>query len=79
MENQETQKQTWYDKISDGFDTLMRKFDMPEDMQIEIRNFVFGVAREQYKVGNRSGIMWLRKKIREEANGTAVAEGASAA
>lgn len=61
MEN----KQNWYDKISDSFELLMRKFDMPEDMQIEIREFVFGVAREQYRVGNKSGISWVYRKMRE--------------
>ncbi len=47
----------------DNFDALMRKFDMPEDMQIELREFVFSVAREQFKAGNRSGISWLRKQL----------------
>ncbi len=61
MEN----KQNWYDKISDSFELLMRKFDMPEDMQIEIREFVFGVAREQFKVGNKSGISWAYRNVRE--------------
>lgn len=67
MEN----KQTWYDKISDSFELLMRKFDMPEDMQIEIREFVFGVAREQFRVGNKSGISWVYRKMREEQGATA--------
>ena len=61
-------KQSWYDKLSDNFDALMRKFDMPEDMQIEIREFMLSVAKEQYKSGNRSGIAWLRKKLSPEAN-----------
>ena len=62
----ENTKQTWYDKLMDVFDNLMRKFDMPEDMEIELREFMLSVAREQYKAGNRSGISWLRKKMREE-------------
>lgn len=61
MEN----KQTWYDKMSDSFEALMRKFDMPEDMQIELREFMFSVAREQYRVGNKSGISWVYRKMRE--------------
>lgn len=69
MEN----KQNWYDKISDSFELLMKKFDMPEDMQIEIREFVFGVAREQFRVGNKSGISWAYRKVREEQNAAAPA------
>ena len=63
----ENTKQNWYDKISDSFESLMRKFDMPEDMQIEIREFMFGVAREQFKAGNKSGISWMYRKRREDA------------
>lgn len=69
MEN----KQHWYDKISDSFELLMRKFDMPEDMQIEIREFVFGVAREQFRVGNKSGISWAYRKVRDEQGASAPA------
>ncbi len=46
---------------------------MPEDMQIEIREFVFGVAREQFRVGNKSGISWAYRKVREEQGAAAPA------
>ncbi|NBS69178.1 hypothetical protein EBT31_09745 [bacterium] len=62
----ENAKQSWYSKLSDSFDALMRKFDMPEDMEIELRDFVFTVAKEQFRVGNKSGISWVYRKMREE-------------
>ncbi len=67
------EKQSWYEKISDNFEALMRKFDMPEDMQVELRNFVFSVARDQFRVGNKSGISWVYRKMREEQGAPSVA------
>lgn len=61
MEN-ETRK-SWLSELEDNFMTLARKYDLPEDMEIEIRNFVIGVAREQYKIGNKSGIRWIRQQM----------------
>ena len=55
-------KQTWLEKLTDRFNALMTKFDMPEDMRIEIEAFVLSVAREQYISGNKGGIAWLRKQ-----------------
>ncbi len=69
----ENTKQNWYDKISDSFDAMMRKFDMPEDMQFEIREFMFSVAKEQFKSGNKSGISWVYRKLREEQGAPAAA------
>jgi hypothetical protein len=63
MENtNKAPKKTWYDVLEDRFNTLMVKFDMPEDISHEIYSFVTEVAKEQYKSGNKSGISWLLKK-----------------
>ncbi len=72
----ENGKQSWYSKISDSFDALMRKFDMPEDMEIELRDFVFTVAKEQFRVGNKSGISWVYRKMRDGQGAQSVPVGA---
>jgi hypothetical protein len=56
-------KKTWLDKLTDRFDALMIKFDMPEDIRHELESFVLNVAKEQYTIGNKSGISWLRKQL----------------
>ena len=61
-ENTVEAKKNWSAQIMDKFDAIMTKFDMPEDIQVDLRSFVSEVAREQYKAGNKSGINWLRKK-----------------
>jgi benzoyl-CoA reductase/2-hydroxyglutaryl-CoA dehydratase subunit BcrC/BadD/HgdB len=63
MENTNTNnKKKWYEVLEDRFNSLMIKFDMPEDIGHEIYSFVLETAREQYKSGNRSGISWLKKQ-----------------
>ena len=62
IDNNETKK-TWLEKLTDRFDALMVKFDMPEDMRHELESFVLSVAKEQYTIGNKSGISWLRKQV----------------
>lgn len=56
-------KKSWLDKISDRFDALMVKFDMPEDIRHEIETFMLSVAKEQYLTGNKAGISWLRRQV----------------
>lgn len=38
----------------------MTQLDAPEEIVPDIRAFLLETAREQYKVGNRSGIRWAR-------------------
>ena len=61
-ENSELKK-TWLEKLTERFDALMAKFDMPEDIRHELESFVLAVAKEQYTSGNKSGISWLRKQL----------------
>lgn len=51
------------ESLQDNFQAIMRKYDMPEDIENELYAFVLGVAREQYKTGNKSGIAWLRRQL----------------
>ncbi len=60
--NESAEKKNWFDRLMEPFDALMVKHDMPEDIHVELRNFVVELAKEQYKSGNKSGIAWLRKK-----------------
>jgi hypothetical protein len=52
----------WYSTLMDNFRSLMKKHDMPEDIAIDIENFVVEVAKSQFKAGNNSGISWMHKQ-----------------
>ena len=55
-------KKTWYDVLEERYNTLMIKFDMPEDISHEIYSFVTDIAKEQFRTGNKSGIAWILRK-----------------
>ncbi|HRH32195.1 MAG TPA: hypothetical protein PLK06_02625 [bacterium] len=63
MSTNTNDKKSWLDKLSERFDALMTKFDMPEDIRHEIETFMLSVAKEQYLTGNKAGISWLRKQV----------------
>lgn len=62
-ENNNQDKRNWVEKLTERFQNLMSKYDMPEDISHEIESFMLAVAKEQYIAGNRGGIAWLRKQV----------------
>jgi hypothetical protein len=52
----------WYKKIITECNTLAEKFGLDDLLGQEFRDFVIRVARDQYKVGNKSGIAWLKSE-----------------
>jgi hypothetical protein len=57
-------KKKWFEVLEEKFNSLVLKYDFPEDMASEIYNFVMETARDQFKSGNKSGISWI---LREQA------------
>ena len=52
----------WHVTLASRINELCEKFGMDDLMTAETRDFVIGVAREQFKAGNNSGISWERKR-----------------
>lgn len=57
----------WYTQLLQRVTDIAQKFELEDNQQAELREFVVEVAREQYNTGNRSGISWLRKQQAKEA------------
>lgn len=57
--SEDTQK-GWFQKLMNRFQSLMQQLDVPDEVVPEIRAFLMQVAKEQYMVGNSSGIRWAR-------------------
>lgn len=53
-------KNLWMTKLSNRAQELINNLGIPADMGDRIKDFMFEVAREQYKAGNNSGIRWAR-------------------
>ncbi len=54
MESKETPK--WYVNMVARFNQLAQNLGVEGSVADEMRNFVFEIAKEQYKSGNKSGI-----------------------
>jgi hypothetical protein len=61
------QTNNWYQALTDRVNTLSEEFGLDDMQTVSFRDFVVGLAREQYRVGNKSGISWAFKRAREEA------------
>ncbi len=67
--NPKSKTGNWMTKLSGRTQDLINTLGIPADMGLHLKDFVFEVAREQYKAGNYNGINWERK--RSQANGRA--------
>ncbi len=66
MTTESSSGKRWYSTLMDNFRALMKKHDMPEDIAIELENFIVDVAKAQFKAGNKSGIAWMYQKMAEK-------------
>ncbi|MBU0646513.1 hypothetical protein KJ611_03525 [Patescibacteria group bacterium] len=69
MDNPASKK--WYEELIQSINRLAEQFGLDDISTSHLRDFIVGVAREQYKVGNKSGARWAFKKM--EAEGAAPA------
>jgi len=56
----EKSKSMWMTKLSNQTQELINNLGIPADMGDRIKDFMFKIAREQYKAGNINGIRWAR-------------------
>ena len=56
----EKSKSMWMTKLSNQTQELINNSGIPADMGDRIKDFMFKIAREQYKAGNINGIRWAR-------------------
>ncbi len=69
MDTQETNAQqdpkgeSWYSRMMQAITKMGDQLELAGEKRDDFRAFVEMVAREQFKAGNRSGIIWLRKQI----------------
>ncbi|MBU4314886.1 hypothetical protein KJ673_00590 [Patescibacteria group bacterium] len=57
---EQNQASMWMSKLNNRIQTLVHNLGLPNDIGQSIKEFVFEVAKEQYRVGNSSGIRWAR-------------------
>lgn len=61
----EPQTKTWYKNLTDSINLLSEEFGLSDIQTNRFRDFAMTVAKEQYRVGNKSGAAWAFKQARE--------------
>jgi len=64
MENEKEQTGTWYTKLLNDISSLAQELDVEDHQRSILRESVIKIAKQQYQIGNKSGIRWL---LREQA------------
>lgn len=71
--NNDPKSESWYSKLLGNIGTMSQELQVPGELKESFREFVMGVARDQYCAGNKAGIRWLRVQISKGDQATAAA------
>jgi hypothetical protein len=59
------QNASWYVRLLERFNTLVERHSIPDEIAKELREFTLQIAKEQYMSGNKCGIAYAHRTIRE--------------
>lgn len=63
------QTTSWYKKLLSQLNSLAEQFGL-DDLQLDqFRDFSVTLAKDQFRAGNKSGIAWAYRQIRENGPG----------
>ena len=66
MENQKT---NWFQKLTSDCNSLAERFGLDDIQTQEMRDYITEVAKEQYKIGNKSGARWAFGEAEKKRTG----------
>lgn len=66
----DTSKNPWYKNLLSQVNTMAEQFGLDDIQTNNFRETVLAFAKTQYMAGNKSGIAWVYKQLREK-NGNA--------
>lgn len=69
----DTQTTKWYVNLLSQLNSITEEFELDPIQAERFRSFTFEVAKSQYKAGNKGGIAWLHKQLREKGANAASA------
>lgn len=63
----QNRQNNWFKNLQDTINEFAGQFGLDDSQTNRFRDFILGIARDQFKAGNRSGAGWAfdeaRKKI----------------
>lgn len=70
----DTQTKPWFNQLRQKLTDLAEQFDLDPIQSEQFRETMFGLCKQEYMLGNKSGIAWAFKKAAEKhGNSQAVA------
>lgn len=67
MDSTAVKKASWFVTLINTYNTKAKELELEEDATAELRELFIDKCREQYAVGNKAGIAWLKRVQAEEA------------
>lgn len=69
MDTTDKKGESWYTRLLSAVTGMADQLELSEDKRESFRAFVMELAREQYRVGNKAGIRWLKiQQLKEQAS-----------
>lgn len=59
-------KASWFMNLIASIQGVAEELGLDDLSSQKLREFVLGIAKEEYKAGNRAGISWARKNATKE-------------
>ncbi len=66
----DTQTQPWFNQLKQKLTDLAEQFDLDPIQSEQFRETMFGLCKQEYMLGNKSGIAWAFKKAAEKQGGS---------
>ncbi|TAK04123.1 hypothetical protein EPO34_03165 [Patescibacteria group bacterium] len=60
-------KASWFMSLIGSIQGMAEELGLDDVSSQKLREFVLGIAKEEFKAGNRSGISWARKNPPKQA------------
>ena len=64
----EAQTTKWYSNLLSQLNSIAEEFELDPIQSERFRSFTFEVAKDQFKAGNKSGIAWLHRQLRDKGS-----------
>lgn len=61
METEKTKNWNWFENLTTECNSLAERFGLDDFHMSELRQFVEQVARDQYRIGSKSGYRWAKQ------------------
>ncbi len=70
---QDPKSESWYSRLLGNVTSMADTMELESEQRETLRDFVLGIAKDQYCAGNKAGIRWLRVQMSKDSQAPAAA------